>query len=149
MALGLLALLLLVPIVDDHLEPEGLGSDRASRGSYTLGKHIPFLIIKVGLFLLQAGGLRLHELVERGQFLPAPRGGPPWKRLRWSDGRDGRGGQGMHSRFLGACFWVPFCPVVVTMAQCGIRWVGVRIRTWADWNGAKSTPAGRLVGGEG
>lgn len=73
---GCLGLLLLVPVVDDHPEASG-GVGISAQQKERSFQHAPLLVIEVGMLLLQPGGLRLHELIERGQLLAAAGGGSP------------------------------------------------------------------------
>lgn len=111
--------------------------------------HLPLLVIQVRLLLLETGGLRLHELVERGQLLPATGRRPPWCTARAVSTRDGRESEkGADALFLGICLEAPFWAVVVTMVHDGDGLCGAEISTWATWTRAGSTPGRRSAGGE-
>ena len=134
----LLALLLLVPVVNDHLEPGGSVVSACMRGpkARAFGR-APLLVVQLGLLLLEARSLGLHELVKRGQLLPAPCRRPPWQAARRVSTRDGMGSEkGADALFFGACLAAPFCDVVVTMVQDEFGLSGAEISTWATWTGA-------------
>ena len=46
-----------------------------------MGTDAPLLVVELGLLLLEAGGLALHELVEGRELLPAGRGRAAWERV--------------------------------------------------------------------